>query len=355
MGKRTARARVTSLSVVMLAVVAISSWPLAPTLALPETSGTGPRVPSAPRPSSRSVAGTTTAAVPSTYLGLDYDRGPARLVVVKTATGQVVRQLVPSKPGGGASFPSSSPSGPLVVYEQGLGTCGAQIDQVNVRSLLRRRAVAQPGGVADSNPSLSPDGRFVAFMRTRCSTRSPELASTLDIARTQGDVVSVSRAGYYPASTQAWGPNSRAVLALTARPARAPVLHVVTVGPGSRIVRNRALAPPAGCEFGSALFSPKATIIADMSCGERTSLVELSPLTGRVLTTLVAAEGGRTMFLGPVDKSGNAIMYGTAPLTSRAQFEATEPAPFEAIRWYVLSGGRSARLDVPSRVTPAAW
>ena len=38
-------------------------------------------------------------------------------------------------------------------------------------------------------------------------------------------------------------------------------------------------------------------------------------------------------------------MYGTVPLTS--------PAPLGA-RWYVFSGGRSTRLNVPPDVTPAA-
>lgn len=289
--------------------------------------------------------GTAVAAVPGTYLGLDYDEGPPGLVVVKTRTGQVVGQVVPSIPGGGVSSPSTATNVPTVVYDQGPETCDAEIDGVNLRTLHRQRAVPQPEGVADSDPSLSPDGRFVAFMRTSCSTGS----STLDIATTGGRVVSVSRSGYYPASTQAWGPHGTAVLVLPVAPARArakpAVLHVVTVNTEGAMVSARALATPAGCRVASALFSPRATVIADMACGARESLVELSPRTGRVLRTLVAVAGGQVLLLGPIDQGGNALMYGTVPLTS--------PTPLGA-RWYVFSGGRSTRLNVPPDVTPAA-
>lgn len=202
-GKRTARATVIRLSASAIAVVTFCFTGQTPSAA-------PARVFSDAKPSPAFGARTTTAALPSTYIGLDDDQGPARLVVVRTATGQVTRQLVPSIPGGGVSFPSSTARRPFVVYEQGLGTCAAEIYQVDLRTLHRQSEVAQPagGGVADSNPSLSPDGRFVAFMRTRC-TGSHGSISTLDIARAGGKVVSVSRAGYYPASGQAWGPHSR--------------------------------------------------------------------------------------------------------------------------------------------------
>lgn len=344
-GKRTARATVIRLSASAIAVVTFCFTGQTPW-------ATPARVFSDAKPSPAFGAGTEAAALPRTYLGLDDDQGPARLVVVRTATGQVTRQLVPSIPGGGVSFPSSTARRPFVVYEQGLGTCAAEIYQVDLRTLHRQSEVAQPagGGVADSNPSLSPDGRFVAFMRTRC-TGSHGSISTLDIARAGGQVVSVSRAGYYPASGQAWGPNSRAILALTLPPAHAPTrplaLHVVTVNAEGSIVRNRTLPPPAGCHFDSALFSPGGSAIADMSCGEQASLVKLDPRTGHVMVTLVTSERGRALFLGPIDQSGNALMYGTAPLTSAA--------PLEATRWYVLSGGRSWALTVPRHIMPSAW
>jgi hypothetical protein len=99
-----------------------------------------------------------------------------------------------------------------------------------------------------------------------------------------------------------------AVLALPVAPARAPakpaVLRVVTVSTEGAILSARALAPPVGCSVASALFSPRATVIADMACGARESLVELSPRTGRVLRTLVAVARGHALLLGPIDESG---------------------------------------------------
>lgn len=323
-GKRQTGGFVGSLAV---AVLLLASCSTSPHFASRSTTTTAP-----------SSTSKLSPGIPTTYLAVDSDQGPGRLVVVDTATGQVTDQLVPSLAGGGVVWASVDAAGSVIFYGQGLGTCAEEIDAVRLNGSDRHTAVPSPPGDAGGDPALRPDAGLLAFSRTQCNTIP--LVSRLVISSTAGSVTASTHENQ-PASPQAWSQDGRMLLGLDTSSA---ALHLLTVTAAGTVTDDRILPPPAGCHFNTALFSPAGpTVISQMWCGTATSLVRVDPSTGGVVSTLVSPQAGSTLLLGSIDASGRFLTYGvaTASLTSTA--------------WYVLAGEHSTPLKVPPDSTPAAW
>lgn len=288
--------------------------------------------------------------MPSTYLALDSDQGPDRLVEVETATGRLLRVLVPSLPGGGVAQPSIPSDRSVIFYAQGLGTCAADVRVVKMNGTGAH--VVVPASQADGAPSVRPDGAVLAFSQTTCmDTPTPHDVTQLVVVNaSSGQQLSASSQVDRPASAQAWSSDGRRLLAFTSpgslQQSSQQALHLLAVNAAGQITGDKALpSPKAGCYFGQALFSPATShVIAQLACATGDSLVEIDSLNDAVVATLVPATQGQRHTLVAIDATGGFLIYGS--FASHGNSEAT---------WQVLAGKRSTTLATPSNVQPAAW
>jgi len=319
-------------------------------LAAPTVSATVPASPPSVEPSSGMPG------EPSTYLATGSAGGSAPfggLVEVSSTTGQVLRQLVPGAPGGGSGWPTLPADHSVIYVQEGAGTCGAVIQEISptgsvIRSEVGAAVLPNPNDEqVDGLPTVSRDGRFLAFHRRICDIGgSPGLIvnELVILSTATGRDLGTLSGQNEPASPQAWSPDGRSLLTYDYEgPQGTGKLHILAVDTDGRITGDRALSPPGGCAFQrGALFDPATSRIdAVQTCGATSSIVVVDPATGATTgTTLTVA--AQVIQLQAIDASGRYLIYGVPASGGMA--------------WFVLSGGRSKPLPADPLVeTPSAW
>lgn len=324
--------------------------PVTATTESPSASATASVVPTpspAPSPSS--------GKEPSTYLaigGTNPNYGMTGLIEVSTATGRVVRQLVPPEPGGGAFWPTLPADRSVIYLQQGNGTCGAQINEISPTGTLIHAAIgAAPtpsdGEQVDGLPSVSPDGQMLAFHREICDIGVVPgfiVNQLVILSLATGRDLTTTSAALEPASPQAWSPDGRSLLAYTEASSGGTV-HLLSIDTGGHITADRVLPPGAGCFYERGAVFDRVTDRIDVvrTCGSVGAVVVLDAVTGAVVGTLLNLPNAVPQ-LQAIDSSGRYLIYGSRNPASNG------------MSWFVLSGGRSLPLPAGSNIDmPASW
>lgn len=287
--------------------------------------------------------------MPSSYVAEDN----GALVVADSTRGAVLRTIVSRTTGGGAGGPSWPSDHSVLFYGLEAGTCGAEVDSVAIDGGNAHALIPVQANTVVTGPAVRPDGQLLAISRTQCiqaSAGTTEVNDVIFANPSTGAVLSTDNSVDATAGPQAWNSEGTELLALkavsTVDDLSRYALHVLTVDEAGQVSHDLVLASPdPSCSYASALFSPSSgQVLADLVCGSTGSIVELNPGTGALISTLVPTKPGLVPTLGPIDASGEFLIYGLGP-------QNTSPAP----NWYVLSHQISGPLPTAPGVAPALW
>jgi len=103
-------------------------------------------------------------APPETFVAVQ----GGRLALFRTTSGERVRYLTTEQPGGGITEAQMAPDGATVYAVRGQGTCAASIVAVSTTTQTERTVLSLTDAVP-SNLSVSGDGKWLAYVRTKCA------------------------------------------------------------------------------------------------------------------------------------------------------------------------------------------
>lgn len=334
----------------------------APTTAPPSTSvsATATEAPSEASALPPAVTPTISTPIassePPTYLAIGGTSAafpvPTGLAEVSSASGHILRQLIPPEPGGGAFWPTLPADRSVIYVQQGAGTCGAQISEISPTGAAIRSAIGQTAAYpndeqVDGLPSVTPDGAMLAFHREICDigvVTGTIVDQLVIMSTTTGKDLATSSSAMEPASPQAWSPDGRMLLAYS-EASPTGTMHLLSVGTDGQISVDRVLAPRAGCDYEfNGLFDPATgQILAVQRCGSGGSIVVLDASTADVVGTLLSLPNS-VPHVEAIDRSGQYLIYGSGlPRSSGPS-------------WFVLHDGQSSTLPTPPDIdSPASW
>jgi Tol biopolymer transport system component len=215
--------------------------------------------------------------------GLQRRRGAA-LVLAAAVVAAVAATVATWRSSHAASRPPAVGGGALLVYEAGDRPSDSASGEI-VRAAVDGSA---PVPVADGqSPALSPDGRWIAFLRYVPSRRSSDLAI---VPAAGGQARPVRLPGGPYVYRLAWAPDSARLVALTGR-------GLLVVDRSDRRVYRLPTPAPAG--FGRPSFSPDGRRVAFAS-GVGGSDVEVATLPGGPVVRLTGDHHSFAPVWGPL-------------------------------------------------------
>ncbi|HVF21263.1 MAG TPA: hypothetical protein VNA14_13620 [Mycobacteriales bacterium] len=246
---------------------------------------------------------------PETYVAIQ----DSRLALIKTTTGDRVRYLTTERPGGGVSFPEMAPDSTTVYFVRGEGTCAASIGAVSTTTLTER-GVTKMTDVVPSLLSVSGDGKWLAYVRTKCAGDSPGDWSIVLRDLSTGAERSWSSSASAPESggvvdlaTNADGSTVYFLHAAPSRPESDPALRVLdTTAPGEVLEEHSTTWAFArqGCALRTVDVSTSYPDVV-VACATSGSALEVQALAAdgkrRTLFSMVAGGGllARADFVQP--------------------------------------------------------
>jgi hypothetical protein len=296
---------------------------------------------------------------PATFFAETRDE---RIAIVSTSSGDVVRFLTDSQPGGGAGGFSTSPDGNTLYFSRGDGTCAghvAQIDLVNGGETAVPGA-SPPTNAVDSGLSVRPDGGAVAFGRYHCDTRVTDLVIVPISGAPTTEVVGAGLGG--PLGPRSWLPDGSQLIVANEDLANGTIAYsTIDVAATGAIAGQHPIETPAiNCLFFINLVEPSSgLLISTVRCGQQgatdqSTLVEYDPAARRVARTLVTGAPGQ--ILGPItlDSSDRYLLYeiDASPPADAVISSSSPLPPSEA---WALVDGLSTRFPQGDAYLSISW
>ncbi|MGA8015523.1 MAG: hypothetical protein WCB85_06355 [Candidatus Dormiibacterota bacterium] len=167
--------------------------------------------------------------------------------VVSSATGDTIRELSSGPPGVEAS-PSITANAATVYVTDSVGACGSsrwseEILAVSTDGGPATAAVTAPPGSVDQLPTVSPDGKMLAWLRSPCAPTA-QVIDVLDIATRTERVIQVPTGE--SVSALAWAPDDQSLLAVLSTPAAEadPIATVLSPATATSTADGRVLDIP---------------------------------------------------------------------------------------------------------------
>jgi Tol biopolymer transport system component len=289
----------------------------------------------------------TTGSYPTTFVGATQNS----IALFNATTGGLIRVLTTAPPSGGDQYPSVTENGKTVYFVRSVGSCGdagssGGIWQVATDGGPESALVHSPAPVADLEPTVSADGRKLAWLRFSCR-KLPMALYVLDLQSRAQQAISIP--SDVEVDSLAWAPDDRHLLFMTAAPApEVSILDTATAASISDGVRLQATT--CGEQFPRFLTNGAFVALTCPTAGDTTgsAAVVFDATTGRELRTLQVGLPPMNAINSPfivslsLSPDGNSAIWAALPTPANRTSNIW--------RW---SGGRAVQL--PAFAEQVAW